>query len=169
MTVTLRPLDPGADTPAIHRWVTEDRAGFWGMGNCDLARVEEIYSYIDEQEHLAAYVFEVDDTPVGVLQTYDPEVDEIGQWYDRRAGDVGVHLLLADHPARAGRTNEVIAAGLTFLSAQPGCARLVFEPDARNELSVAMMERIGAQRGPLVQMRTSLTEKPAQFFFLEVR
>ena len=33
--------------------------------------------------------------------------------------------------------------------------------------SLAMLERIGAQRGPLVDLRTSVSEKPAQFFFLE--
>ena len=110
MTVGIRPVVAAADKPVLHGWVTEERAVFWGMTDCDLARVQEIYAYIDEQEHLAAYLLLVDDHPVGLLQTYDPEVDEIGQWYDRRPGDVGVHLLLASDPVRAGRTDEVIAA-----------------------------------------------------------
>jgi penicillin amidase len=168
MSVALRPLDPVADAPLVHRWVTAERASFWGMGDCDLERVREIYGYIDEQDHLAAYLLLVDDVPVGLLQTYDPAVDEIGEWYDRRAGDLGVHLLLADDPARFGRTAEVVSAALDFVTALPGCARLVFEPDARNAASLALMERIGAVPGPLVDMRTSIAEKPAQFFFLEV-
>ncbi|WP_183094840.1 GNAT family N-acetyltransferase [Nocardioides stalactiti] len=168
MTVTLRPVDPAADAGILHTWVTQERASFWGMVDCDVDRVAEIYSFIDDQEHLAAYLFLVDGTPVGLLQTYDPAVDEIGEWYDRRAGDVGIHLLLSDDPARVGRTAEIVAAGLAFVAALPGCARMVFEPDARNAASVAMVERIGAHRGPLVQMRTSITDKPAQFFFLPV-
>ena len=93
------------------------------MTDCDEERVREIYEYIDEQEHLAAYLFVVDGTPVGLLQTYDPEVDEIGEWYDRRPGDVGVHLLLADDPRRAGRTEEMIAAALSFVCVAAGlCA-----------------------------------------------
>ena len=167
MTVAIRPVDPVADAALVHGWVTEERAVFWGMTDCDEERVREIYTYIDEQEHLAAYLFVVDGTPVGLLQTYDPEVDEIGEWYDRRPGDLGIHLLLAADEARVGRTEEVIAAGLVFVFAQAGCTRLVFEPDARNAASLAMMERIGAVRGPLVDMRTSIAEKPAQFFFLE--
>ncbi len=151
----------------LHGWVTEDRATFWGMTDCDEQQVREIYEYIDEQDHLAAYLLLVEGNPVGLLQTYDPEVDEIGEWYDRKPGDVGVHLLLAGDPRRAGRTGEVIAAGLSFVLGQPGCARLVFEPDARNAASLAMLERIGAERGPLVDLRTSIAEKPAQFFFLE--
>ncbi|MDZ5619185.1 GNAT family N-acetyltransferase [Nocardioides bizhenqiangii] len=167
MTVAIRPVDPAADSPLLHGWVTEERAAFWGMTDCDEDRVREIYSYIDEQEHLAAYLFLVDGTPVGLLQTYDPEVDEIGEWYDRRPGDVGVHLLLAADEARAGRTEEIVAAGLMFVFALARCRRLVFEPDARNAASLAMMARIGAVRGPLVDMRTSIAAKPAQFFFLE--
>jgi RimJ/RimL family protein N-acetyltransferase len=167
MSVAIRPVDPAADSSLLHGWVTEERAAFWGMTDCDVERVSEIYTYIDEQDHLAAYLFVVDGTPVGLLQTYDPEVDEIGEWYDRRPGDVGVHMLLAADEARAGRTMEIVAAGMLFVFALPGCRRLVFEPDARNAASIAMMERVGAVRGPLVDMRTSISEKPAQFFFLE--
>jgi RimJ/RimL family protein N-acetyltransferase len=168
MTVSIRPVDPAADAGLLHAWVTEERAAFWGMTDCDEERVAGIYGYIDEQEHLAAYLLLVDGTPVGLLQTYDPAVDEIGEWYDRRPGDVGVHLLLAAVPQRSGRTEEVVAAALAFVSSGPGCARIVFEPDARNAPSIAMMERIGAVRGPLVDLRTSISEKPAQFFFVEV-
>jgi RimJ/RimL family protein N-acetyltransferase len=167
MNVTLRPVDPAADAPLLHGWVTEDRAAFWGMTDCDEQRVRDIYAYIDEQDHLAAYLLLLEGNPVGLLQTYDPEVDEIGEWYDRKPGDVGVHLLLAGDPRRAGRTGEVIAAGLSFVLGQPRCARLVFEPDARNAASLAMLERIGAERGPLVDLRTSIAEKPPQFFFLD--
>lgn len=167
MSASLRPVDPATDAAMLHGWVTEERAVFWGMTDCDEARVREIYEYIDEQEHLAAYLFVVDGTPVGILQTYDPEVDEIGEWYDRQPGDVGVHLLLAAVPERAGRTAEVVAAGLAFVFGLPGCTRIVLEPDARNAPSLALMERIGAVRGPLVDMRTSIMEKPAQFYFLE--
>ena len=168
MTVSIRPVDPTADAAVLHAWVTKGRAVFWGMSDCDVERVREIYTYIDEQEHLGAYLFVVDDTPVGLIQTYDPEVDEIGRFYDRRPGDVGVHLLLSDDPARRGRTDDIIATGLAFVASLPGCARLVFEPDARNTASHALMERIGAVRGPLVDLHTSISRKPAQFYFLPI-
>lgn len=167
MTVAIRPVVPERDAPLLHAWVTEPRAEFWGMGDHSVADVALVYTYIDEQAHLAAYLLDVDDRPLGLLQTYDPEVDEIGQWYDRRPGDLGIHLLLADDHRRAGRTSEVIAAGLDFVAHLPGCRRLVFEPDARNTASVALMERLGCERGPLVDLRTSIAEKPAQFFFLD--
>ncbi|MBM0123844.1 GNAT family N-acetyltransferase [Pimelobacter simplex] len=167
MTVHVRPVDPAADAALLHAWVTQPRAQFWGMTDHTVEDVALVYGYIQDQPHLAAYLLVVDDHPVGLLQTYDPEVDEIGQWYDRLPGDVGVHLLLADDPRRAGRTPDVIAAGLDFVTHLPGCRRLVFEPDARNSASIALMERLGCTRGPLVELRTSIAEKPAQFFFLD--
>ncbi|HWJ11555.1 MAG TPA: GNAT family N-acetyltransferase [Nocardioides sp.] len=167
MTVAVRPVDPAADADLLTGWVTAERAAFWGMAELARDDVEQIYRYIDEQDHLAAYLLVLDGTPVGLLQTYDPAVDEIGGFYDRREGDLGVHLLLADDEHRIGRTPEVIAGGLDFVAHLPGCRRLVFEPDARNDASIALMERLGAERGPLVDLRTSISEKPAQFFFLD--
>ncbi|NYI45246.1 penicillin amidase [Nocardioides aromaticivorans] len=167
MTVVVRPVEPAADAALITGWVSVERASFWGMAGLGRAEVEEIYTYIQEQEHLAAYLLVLDDVPVGLFQTYDPQVDEIGGFYDRREGDVGVHLLLADDERRSGRTAEVLAAGLDFVAHLPGCRRIVFEPDARNHASIALMERLGAERGPLVDLRTSISEKPAQFFFLD--
>lgn len=167
MAVAVRPVDPDADAPLLTGWVTAERAAFWGMADLGEEDVAAVYRYIHEQEHLAAYLLVLDGVPVGLLQTYDPAVDEIGEWYDRRPGDVGVHFLLADDPRRAGRTPEVIAAATDFVAHLPGCRRLVFEPDARNAPSVSLLERLGAERGPLVELRTSIAEKPAQFFFLD--
>lgn len=166
MSVTVRPVDPGVDAALLTDWVTAPRAAFWGMNGLREEEVRDIYAWIHDQEHLAAYLLVLDGVPVGLLQTYDPEVDEIGEWYDRRPGDVGTHLLLAADERRAGRTPEVLAAGMRFLAGLPGCRRLVLEPDARNLASIALMERLGAERGPLVDLRTSIAEKPAQFFFI---
>ncbi len=167
MSIAVRPVDPAADAAVLHAWVTQPRARFWGMSDHSVDDVAHVYAYIHVQAHLAAYLLLSGDHPLGLLQTYDPAVDEIGRWYDRAPGDVGVHLLLADDPRRAGRTREVIAAGLDLVAHLPGCRRLVFEPDSRNTASVSLLERLGCVRGPLVELRTSVAEKPAQFFFLD--
>jgi penicillin amidase len=167
MSITVRPVDPAADAALLHAWVTQPRAEFWGMSDHSVEDVALVYAYIQDQAHLAAYLLLAEDHPLGLLQTYDPAVDEIGQWYDRAAGDGGVHLFLADDPRRAGRTADVIAAGLDFVAHLPDCRRLVFEPDARNAASLSLLDRLGCSRGPLVDLRTSIAEKPAQFFFLD--
>jgi len=161
--LSLRLLDPVTDLDLVHGWVTEPRAAFWGMTGNSREEVGEIYGWLQDQDHLAAYLVEAGGVPVGIFQTYDPFVDEIGQFYDRRPGDVGVHLFFADTPARAGRSHEILGFLVQWAAAQHGARRLVAEPDASNEASVARFLSFGFALGPVVQ----LPHKVAQFIFLE--
>lgn len=168
--ITIRPVDPDADAGLLHAWVSQDRAVFWGMLGKDREEVAWIYRYIDEQPHLAAYLVHVDDVPVALFQTYDPQVDEIGEHYDRRPGDLGVHLLLADEPARAGRTSQVVTFFIDHLRRDPEVRRLMAEPDARNEKSIALLRRVGFRLGPVVDALPLVGggAKRAQFVFLDL-
>jgi len=160
--ITIRPVDPEADAELIHDWVTQERAGFWGMLDKDLDEVAEIYTYIAEQPHLSAHLVSVGDVPVTLFQTYDPAVDEIGQYYHREPGDIGVHLLMADSPARVGRTSDIVDFLMRRLFDDPAIRRIVLEPDARNAKSLRLFGLIGAEMGPAVHM----PHKRAQFAFL---
>lgn len=163
---SVRPVVPARDARLLHTWVTTDRATFWGMAECTVADVAEIYTWIAEQDHLEAMLILIDDLPVGLLQTYDPYVDEIGGFYDRQPGDLGIHLLLDDDPARHRHTPALLAELIRLMFARAGVRRLVFEPDTRNPRPVALLRRLGATPGPRVHIRTSVFDKPAQFFFL---
>lgn len=161
--LSLRLLDPVADLDLVHAWVTHPRAEFWGMTERTREEVGDIYGWLQDQPHLAAYVILVGTTPVGIFQTYDPFVDEIGDHYERRVGDLGVHLHLADTPARAGRTTEILAFLVQWVFARDGVQRMVAEPDTRNSKSLLAFGRAGMVAGPRVQ----LPGKLAQFAFLE--
>src|SRR5687767_3900700 len=163
MTIAFRPVVPSTDAPLIHDWVTQPRALFWGMLERDLEEVVAIYTYIDDQDHLAAWLATVDDTPVAIVQTYDPFVDEIGDFYDRRPGDIGVHLFLADDPARRGHTAALVTGAMRAFLSEPGVRRIVLEPDVDNESSIELLVRLGATLGPVVEM----PGKTAQFAFLD--
>lgn len=166
---TLRAVAPDLDAPLLHGWFTEPRASFWGMATRTVDEVAEIYGWIDEQEHLTASLVLLDDRPVGLVQTYDPLVDEIGEHYDRRPGDLGVHLFLADDAARAGRTPELLDFLLAHVFADPDVQRLVLEPDAANDKSVALMLRMGAELGPVTEVPAPMPDLPpkrAQFAFV---
>ena len=83
-TVTLRARGARADAPLLHAWVTQPRARFWGMASRSVEEVAAIYGWIDAQGRLTAWLVPLDGRPVGIVQTYDPFVDEIGDFYDRR-------------------------------------------------------------------------------------
>lgn len=161
--LVLRLVDPAGDSELLHRWVTEERARFWGMLERTRAEVEEIYAYIDEQEHLSARLVCWDGEPWALFQTYDPAVDEIGQFYDRRPGDVGVHLLIGPGRRPEGFSDALFSHLVAWVFSDPSVQRIVLEPDVRNEKSASLLERLGAQAGPQAQ----LPDKRAQFAFLD--
>lgn len=164
MTLTIRDLDPAADIDLLCSWLQKDRARFWGMVDKPREEIEEIYTWIQEQPHLAAYLVFLDGDPVALFQTWDPEVDELGTYYDRRPGDLGVHLFLADTPARKGNTETVLTFFLESVVAKPGIRRVVVEPDATNKPSLARLDAYGFTRGPVVD----LPHKQAQYAFLDL-
>jgi len=166
VSYTLTPVDAARDASLVHGWVTRPRAEFWDMLDRTVEEVAEIYAWIQEQEHLAAYLIGLeglDGDPVGIFQTYEPFVDEIGDHYDRRPGDIGMHLFLHDDARRAGHTARLVDFLLGTLFGDPAVRRVVLEPDVRNERSIALLGRVGALLGPVRR----LPGKTAQFAFVD--
>ncbi|GAA4199204.1 GNAT family N-acetyltransferase [Microbispora amethystogenes] len=164
-TVRIVPVDPAADAALIHSWVTQERARFWGMLDASPERVLEIYDYLDGLTTHHAYLVHRDDRPVALFQTYAPEADPVGECYDVRPGDFGVHLLLG--PAAAGEgergfTAALLSALLAYAFSDPAHTRIVAEPDARNEKVIGRMLRTGFTLGPEID----LPDKRARLLFL---
>ncbi|MEU2184997.1 GNAT family N-acetyltransferase [Streptomyces thermolilacinus] len=173
-TVRVVPLDPDADAPLLHSWVSEDRARFWGMRDASVEDVRDIYAHLDSLTTHHAYLVLRDGVPAALFQTYDPEADRVSECYEVRPGDIGVHLLLA--PAAApepGFTGHLLQTLFAYcLSTHE---RIVVEPDAANEKAVALMARSGFELGPEVVLpevvlpEVHLVEKRARLAFLSRR
>ncbi|MEV4754817.1 GNAT family N-acetyltransferase [Micromonospora sp. NPDC049559] len=165
-TIRIREVEPARDLDLIYDWVTRERARFWGMREIGRDRVREIYEYLDSLDTHHAYLIHRDGVPVGLFQTYQPEADPVGECYDVRPGDFGIHLMVAPPAGDApehGFTGTVLAAFLDFVLADPSRRRIVAEPDARNERAIARLVRAGFVPGPQVD----LAEKRAQLVFLD--
>ncbi|MFJ9620744.1 GNAT family N-acetyltransferase [Streptomyces sp. NPDC101181] len=162
-TVRLVRVDPAADSGLLHRWVTGERARFWGMADHTREQVREIYEFVDSLPTHHAYLALRDGVPAALFQTYEPDADPVGECYDVRPGDIGVHLLIApaDGPEH-GYTTALMAALLTHVFRDPDCLRVVVEPDARNERAIARMVRAGFELGPEIDK----PEKTARLAFL---
>lgn len=164
MTLTLTPVDPVADLDLIHAWVTQDRARFWGMTEHTRAEVGEVYAYLDTLTTHHAYLARDGETPVAIFQTYQPEADPLGEHYDVRAGDLGVHLFMAptDTPV-AGFSQQLVARLLAAVFADPSVLRLVVEPDIDNAKSVALLGRAGFEWDSVID----LPHKKARLGFID--
>jgi penicillin amidase len=162
MTLRLDPLDPATEAEVVHAWAVEDRAQFWMMQDHTLEEVREIYQWIADEPTHAAYLAKDDGVPVALFQTYDPRAEEIGEHFDVREGDVGIHLMLAPATnARPGFTAAVVGFLAHQVFADPAVRRVVAEPDDRNAKAVALVQRIGFELGPVVELST----KPARLAF----
>ncbi|MEU6545733.1 GNAT family N-acetyltransferase [Streptomyces sp. NPDC046859] len=174
-TVTVRPLDPHADAGTVHTWASGERAVFWGMNGLTQEQVAGIYAHMATLDTHHALLMERDGDPVALLQTYEPGADRVGECYDVRPGDIGLHLLLA--PAgpggeRPGWTSALLTVVAAYLFRTLGRSRVVVDPDVRNEKAVARFLRQGFTAGPAVVLPevdlpdVYLPRKEAQLAFL---
>jgi RimJ/RimL family protein N-acetyltransferase len=144
MRFSLRPVDPEADAPLLHSWVTHPKAAFWQMQDADLERVAREYRTIAESPSHDAFIGSEGGRPAFLMERYDPAHDPVGRAYPVRVGDVGMHFLVAptDRPVH-GFTRAVIAEVMEVLFADPATRRVVVEPDVRNEAVHALNATVG--------------------------
>ncbi|MGW3438414.1 GNAT family N-acetyltransferase [Streptomyces bacillaris] len=163
--VRLVPVAPAADEELLHGWVTQERARFWGMADHTAEQVREIYEFVDSLPTHHAYLALRDGVPAALFQTYEPDADPVGECYDVRPGDFGIHLLIAPaegEGAVKGYTDFLLTAFIGYVFSDPARRRVVVEPDARNEKALARMVRVGFELGPEIRK----PEKTARLAFL---
>jgi len=175
-TVRVLPVDPHADLDVLHRWLTEERAAYWGMTGFTRQEVLETYLHLDSLDTHHAFLAVKDGVPAGLFQTYEPGADRVGECYEVRPGDIGVHLFIGPPApgagARPGWSSTLLGAFLAYALSGPDRRRAVVEPDARNTKAVALLTRQGfVPAGDIVLPRidlpeVQLPEKRARLAFL---
>jgi penicillin amidase len=166
-TVRIVEADPSRDLELIHEWVSAERATYWGMGELSRDGIAATYRFLDSVPTHHVYVVRLDDVPIALLQTYDPQADPAGTAYDVEAGDLGLHLLVAPGEPRPGFTGNLIEALAGFAFDHLGHPRLVVEPDVRNTRAIDRFRRTGFTLGPEATItHPDGTTKTAQFAFL---
>ncbi|MDX3458104.1 GNAT family N-acetyltransferase [Streptomyces sp. ME02-8801-2C] len=174
-TVRVLRLDPVADAPVVHGWVSARRAEFWGMNGLGEEQVTEIYGHLDTLDTHHAYLVVKDGTAVALLQTYEPEADRVGECYPVEPGDIGIHLLLAPAGPEGGQPGwsaALMAVLARYVLVGLGRKRVVVDPDVDNEKAVARFLRQGFLPGPVVVLPeidlpdVYLPQKRAQLAFL---
>ncbi|MEU8794099.1 GNAT family N-acetyltransferase [Streptomyces sp. NPDC048643] len=174
-TFRILPLDPAADCATIHAWARQERAAFWGMSELTQAQIMEIYGELEELTTHHAFLVEKDGEPVALLQTYEPAADRVGECYEVRPGDIGIHLLLAPagpEGSHTGWTASLSAVIATYVLRGLDRRRVVTDPDVRNQKAISRLFRQGFVAGPVVVLpevdlpEVHLPEKRAQLAFL---
>ncbi len=150
--LTLEPLVPDEPTVELaHAWLTHPRSRFWDLLDADPEHVRRTFAAVAEDPHCDARLARLDGVPIGLVETYDPAEMLLAGRYEHRAGDTGMHLLLA--PARTpvpGTSAALMAGTLRWLFTGRGVRRVVVEPDLRNTAVHRLNARAGFEvHGPL--------------------
>lgn len=151
--LTCTVLDPDADLPVLHAWVTARGTGFWGLGDLAPDDLRSTYAYVDGLAHHHALLVRADGVPVALGQVYEPALDPVGAVYDVAPGDLGVHVLVGARPP-GGSVAALLAALVDVLATRPGVRRLVGEPDAANTAVLRHVRALGFELGPEVDLPT---------------
>jgi len=139
---TLRSLRIPEDMESVHYWVTQPHAQFWGMQGYSVAQVTAGYREIIRTAEV--FIGLCDDVPMFLMERYDPATDPVGKHYAVQAGDKGMHVLVApaDKPI-ANFTWSVFTVVMDFMFSDTGVARVVVEPDVRNDKIHVLNKRAG--------------------------
>lgn len=170
--LTVHMLDPEADADVLHRWFTQPRARFWGMGEHTRDEVRDTYAFVETLPTHHAYLVRWDGEPVVLLQAYHPEHDPVATAYEVRPGDLGMHFFLGGRGPRARHGSPrdpwtVLGPAVRgFLFAGPGTRRIVGEPDAHNEKALHRMTVMGFTAGELVRFESPQGPKEARMAYL---
>ncbi|KQS68480.1 GNAT family N-acetyltransferase [Modestobacter sp. Leaf380] len=158
MSFQLTPVDPAADGPLLHSWVTAPRARFWQMQGASQADVVAAYAEIDASPHHDAFLGRVEGEPVFLTERYDPAADPVSQVFEVEPGDIGMHLLVGPTTVPVpGFTLAVMRTVLAWLFDDPVVHRVVVEPDAAN----TAVHRLNALAGFVVVGEVELPTKRA--------
>ena len=142
--LALRSLRIPEDIDVVHRWVTKPYAHFWGMQGLDHEGVTQAYRAITTPARASALLGHFDGLPAFVVECYHPQDDVVGRFYPAEDADRGMHLLVGP-PERpvSGFTRAVFFLVMDYLFADPQVARVVVEPDVRNEKIRTLNRRAG--------------------------
>lgn len=156
----LRRLALPDDAPLIHSWVSRDYAAYWGLAGRSLEQVLE--AYVEIARHADVYLGFLRDTPMFLVECYDPSQHEIGKHYTAEPGDRGMHVLVAPpETRRAGFTWAVFRTVMEFLFVDAMVKRVVVEPDVRNQ----RIHKLNLRAGFRYQAIVTLSNKVAHLAF----
>lgn len=135
LSIALTAADPQRDAPLLQHWLADPHAAFWGMADLDAAAVEEYLDGIVAHPGQDAWLGLVNGIPAFYAETYDPARVLLVGTHDALPGDLGMHVLIASPGGdpRHGFTDAVFAGVMEWCFDELGAARVVVEPDVRND------------------------------------
>ena len=140
---TLRPMQ-AEDAERVYRWVTQDYARFWGMQDDSFETVAGFYRELTRDNPNAALIGCCNQQPVFLMEFYQAQQDQVGQFYPARDDDYGMHILIAPAEKPLKQFSwQVFSTVMDYMFSLPQVGRVVVEPDVRNHKIHPLNKRAG--------------------------
>ncbi|WP_127794984.1 GNAT family N-acetyltransferase [Agromyces sp. LHK192] len=144
-TLEIVRLDAARDAELVQGWLADPHSAFWQMGDLDIDEVRDYFTGVAADPAQDAWLGLRDGEASFLVETYDPARVLLTDVHESAPGDLGMHLLVA--PPRGahvpGLTSAVMAAVVAFCFEHRGAARVVVEPDVRNDAIARKNAEVG--------------------------
>ena len=156
------PFEADQHLKTFYDWASRPYASFWGYNGMSVEQVDDEYRKLLAIPGYEIFMGQIDGQPQFMVEYYDPAEDAVGEFYQVRTGDRGMHVLLApaDHP-KPGFSWAVFHTVMTHLFSSDDIQRIVVEPDATNH----KIHRLNLRAGFTHVAEISLPHKQALLGF----
>jgi hypothetical protein len=143
-------IDVDRDADIVHRWLTHPKAKYWDMLQSSVNDVQAFLRDNLEEAGGSSHGLRMgwcDGDPEFMFELYDPTTSDLAKpetGYSHAEGDLGMHLLVA-HSERQlpGFTGQVMLYIMRTAFFEVGAARVVVEPDVRNQAVQRLNAAVG--------------------------
>lgn len=152
------------DVELVHKWMNEDHVHpFWQL-NFRFERFEKHYLHALADTHQTLYLGMVDGIVMSYWEAYWVKGDVIEKSYTPKSYDQGIHLLIGEKDYLGlGYALPLLKTMVRFQFQHAATAKVVAEPDIRNEKMIHIFEKCGFTPISPIQ----LPDKEAMLMFCE--
>jgi len=142
--ISFRSLDLSTDLDTIYHWVNQQYATeFWQM-NGSKEVLKQTYLGILDNPAAHSFIALLDDLPVGQVDLYLVEADELAAHVNSELNDCGLHLLmLPPKQSKKDLSKDVLQSFISFFFSHLEAGKLYAEPDSRNAMANLLAKRSG--------------------------
>jgi aminoglycoside 6'-N-acetyltransferase len=136
---SFRPVSEG-DLPMLAGWLAEPHvAAWWNDAEVELAAIREHIDSISVEP----LIVELDDHPIGYLQSYDPHLEDGHPYQDQPFGTLGIDLSIGNPElVGIGHGSSIVRQFADQLFAE-GAPRVIIDPDPANRRAIRAYEKAG--------------------------
>lgn len=128
------------DLPMISGWLAEPHlVEWWGDPETSLAEIGENIDSVSVE----ALIVELDGTPIGYLQSYDPHLEDDHPYQDQPFGTLGIDISIGrPELVGMGHGSAIVRQFAEEMLAE-GASRIVIDPHPSNARAIRAYEKAG--------------------------